>query len=229
MKTVQEWLRETGAEKIIAAYLVTYPIDFPMLRNKDVTVARVFEVLKDNLRGYIQYLLSLEAVPSENDIFYAVHTMEGQYSRVKADLSRRDDILKDELPEHYAWEFTDWEQVLGWRIADTKLTLDHMDDVLADILFEMSFFGTDPEEWKQRKAEIEASLDESMEEIRNGDSRSAEEVFAEFGLPRDEPDEEADELDSHITIAVVEYDIHSRKREAAKVRELLLNETRSDL
>lgn len=224
MKTVQEWLRETDAEQIIATYLINHPIDFLMLHNKDATVALVFDAAKENLRGMIQHLLSLEAVPSEDDIFYAVRVIEGQNSRVNAELSRRDEILKDDLPEHYAWEFTDWRQVLGWRIAGTKLTLDHMDDVLADILFEMSFFGSDHERWKQRKAEIETSLDESMEEIRCGNCRSAEEVFAEFGLPSDEPDEVADELEHRILLVEMEYDLYFRKREASKVRKLLQDE-----
>ena len=221
MKTVQEWLRETNAAEIIDTYLVEYPIDFQMLEDKKRTVADVLETAKENLSRLIQYLRTMEADCSEDSIFYAVHVRENQFPKVRADLSRQDEILEKELPEHYAWDFTPWEKVMGFRIADTKLTLDHMETILAQILYGMTFFGSDHETWKQEVTNIEESLRLAEEEAKTGKYVPAVEVFAEFGLPKDEPDEIADALIRKVNLAELEYAQHCRKREVGKVRELL--------
>ena len=227
MKTVQAWLRETNATEIIDTYLVEYPIDFPMLEDKKRTVAEVLEAAKENLGRLIQYLSTMEADYSEDGIFYAVHVRENQFPKVQADLSMQDEICLNVLPEHYAWDFTPWEKVMGFRIADTKLTLDHMETVLAQILYGMTFCGSDHETWKREVTNIEESLRLAEEEAKTGKYVPAEEVFAEFGLPKDEPDEIADALSRKVNLAAWEYDQHCRKREAGKVRELLRNAAKS--
>ena len=166
---------------------------------------------------------SMEADCSEDGIFYAVYVHENQFPKVRADLSRQDEILEKELPEHYAWDFIPWEKLTGFRIADTKLTLDHMETVLAQILYGMTFCGSDHETWKREVTNIEESLRLAEEEAKTGKYVPAEEVFAEFGLPKDEPDEIADALSRKVNLAEWEYDQHCRKREAGKVRELLRN------
>lgn len=227
MKTVQAWLRETNAAEIIDTYLVEYPIDFPMLEDKKRTVADVLETAKDNLSRLIQYLRTMEADCSEDSIFYAVHVRENQFPKVRADLSRQDEILEKELPGHYAWDFTPWEKLMVFRIADTKLTLDHMETVLAQILYGMTFCGSDHETWKREVTNIEESLRLAEEEAKTGKYVPAVEVFAEFGLPKDEPDEIADALIRKVNLAELEHAQHCRKREVGKVRELLRSAAKS--
>ena len=132
--------------------------------------------------------------------------------------------MKNELPQSYGWEFTPWEEIIGYRIAETKLTIDHANAVLAYILYRMTDLGMDHETWKQHAAEIEESLREAEKDSKNGVFYSVEEAFAQFGLPQDEPDKIADELNHKITLAELEYSQHCLKREAAKVRRLLLSE-----
>lgn len=221
MKTVQDWLRESNVEELIGTFLYENPINPIMIEDKSRTVAEVIESAKENLRSLIQYLLSLDVTQSEDGVFFASKTRSNQHPEVCAVLSMRKDILESELPQDYAWDFTPWEELMGYGMAETKLTKDHADTVLAQILYDMTFFGMDHEEWKQRTAEIEESLRVSMEEVKAGKYHDAEEVFAEFGLHKDEPDEIADELNSKITLAELEYSRHCRKREAKNVRELL--------
>ncbi len=64
------------------------------------------------------------------------------------------------------------------------------------------------------------SLKQSEEDIKAGRVYSAEEVWEHLGLPPEEPDEEADELESHIIEAECAYDLFCRRREEAKLREL---------
>ena len=135
----------------------------------------------------------------------------------------RNEILEGELPQNYARDFTPWEELMGYGLAETTLTKDHANTVLAQILYDMTFFGMDHETWKQQSAEVEESLEVSRKAVEAGEYKTAEEVFAEFGLPKDDPDEIADELSSNLIRAEMEYNQHCRKREAAKVRKLLEN------
>ena len=221
MKTVQEWLRKGNAEAMIDRYLMEYPIDFPMLENKERTVAEITEEVRENLRSLIHFLRSMKAVPTDRKIFFAVRARDGQHSKVKATLAHKDDLLKDDLPEHYAWDVTEWEQVLGYPVAETKLATDHIETVLTQVLHEMTFFGSDYPTWHQRKAEVEESLREAQRESENGVFYTTEEVFGKYGLPKDEPDEIADELSRKVVAAENEYNLYFRCREAARVREML--------
>ena len=194
-----------------------------MIEDKNRTVAELLETAKEKLWSLIQYLCALDVTRSKDGVFFASNAMEGSSHKVCAVLSMRNEILECELPQNYAWDFTPWEELMGYGLAETKLTKDHANTVLAQILYDMMFFGMDHETWKREAAEIEESLGVSRKAVEAGEYRTAEEVFAEFGLPKDEPDEVADELSSKIMQAEIEYNQHCRKREAAKVRMLLEN------
>ena len=92
---------------------------------------------------------------------------------------------------------------------------------LLPIIEEMTFFGFEQSAWEGRTAEVHQSLREAEESIKRGETVPAEEVFAQFGIPRDEPDETADELSRKETVAENEYALYFRRREAVRVRELL--------
>ena len=175
------------------------------------SLAELLETAKAKLRSLIQYLRALDATQSKDGVFFASNAMEGGSHKVCTVLSMRNDI-------------TPWEELMGYGLAETKLTKDHANTVLAQILYDMTFFGMDYETWKRKAAEVEKSLEDSGKAGETGEYKTAEEVFAEFGLPQDEPDEIADELNSKIIRAEMEYNQHCRKREAAKVRMLLENE-----
>lgn len=221
MKAVQDWLREADVDGVIGEILAEYPIDWAMLEEKDRTVHEVITAVKENLRSLVRYLLSLEAIRTDDMFFYAVHIRKELFPAILAVLSNREDILEQELPDSYSWEFIDWERIMGYPIAETKLTMDRLNTVLAQILYEMTFFGVKHEDWRKRKAEVEESLRRSAEEVNRGECYSAEEVFAQFNLPEDEPDPVADDLNRQINLAKMEYDQHCLKHESEKVRELL--------
>lgn len=223
MKTVQEWLREANTEALIGTFLYENPINPIMIEDKNRTVAELHETAKAKLRSLIQYLCALEVTQSEDGVFFASNAIEGGSPKVCAVLSMRNEILECELPQNYAWDFTPWEELMGYDLAETKLTKDHANTVLAHILYDMTFFGMDHETWKREAAEVKECLEVSRKAAEAGEYKTAEEVLAEFGLPKDEPDEIADELSSKIIRAEMEYNQHCRKREAAKVRMLLEN------
>lgn len=224
MKTVQDWLREANAEEVIGTFLCQNPMDPAMIEDKDRTVAEILDTAKIKLRSLIQYLLSLNATRSDDGVFFASHTRETEYPEVCAVLSMRKEIMETELPQSYGWEFTPWEKLMGYVLADTKLTADHTNTILSQILQGMTFFGLTREAWEGEIEKTKEALHEAEMDSESGKYYTAEEVFAEFHIPRDEPDEIADELNRRITQAKLEYSQHCLKREAAKVRKLLEGE-----
>ncbi|MBO4686727.1 MAG: hypothetical protein J5628_08775, partial [Lachnospiraceae bacterium] len=113
----------------------------------------------------------------------------------------------EEAADAYTQALNAVDAYMGIDTEDEEFDADAM---LAD----MKAFTSD-EKMVSYTVEDEETLEESEINV----------YFDDASMP-EEPDEEADELNSHITIAVVEYDIHSRKREASKVRKLLEDEFR---
>ena len=222
MRTVQEILRETNIENLVETYFAEYPIHYEMMEDKNRTLAEIQDSAKGRLQRCIQSLLEMEIQPSPENIFYAVYCYEEErFPKIRANLSYRSEILTQDLPEHYAWELTDWAEILGSSVAETKLTVDYMKKFLADIIEEMTFFGSEQSSCEERIAVVKQSLLEAEESIRHGETVPEEEVFARFGLPRDELDEAAAELSRKVTHAENEYNLYFRHREAARVRVLL--------
>ena len=112
-----------------------------------------------------------------------------------------------------------WNEVLSEYSPSSPLLT--RDDVLAQIICEFTFFGFSQKEIEEQRTDLERTLTEAEEEIENGRTLSAEEVFSRFGLPKDEPDEKADELKSKAYEAMHEYSKYFRIREAMKVRSLI--------
>lgn len=222
MRTVQEILRETNIESLVETYFAEYPVHYEMVEDKSRTLAEIQASVKGHLRRCIQSLLEMEIRPSPENVFYAVYCYgEERFPEICANLSYRSEILTQDLPEHYAWELTDWAEILGSSVAETKLTVDYMKKILADIIEEMTFFGSEQSAWEGRTAEVERSLLEAEESIKRGETVPEEVVFARFGLPRDEHDEAAAELSRKVTHAENEYNLYFRRREVARVRALL--------
>ena len=224
MKTVQDRLREADIARVIESYFLAHPIDYSRLPGKSRLVSEIEATAKEKLCRLIHSLLELEPQPSEEWIFYAVPMYGSSTAEIEVLLSCCEDILHNTSPEHYGWEFQPWAQVLGSFIADTELTVTHIDDVLAEILYEMSFFGFDQTQWEANQAEFTEGLQKSIEEAENGRTYPIEDLWAEFGLSREKPDEVAEELKSKVMQAELEYAQYCRKRETAEVRELLLEE-----
>ena len=53
-------------------------------------------------------------------------------------------ITADRLPERYAFEFSPWEEILSWNLAELSVARYGLEHCLAGILWEMTFFGVDP-------------------------------------------------------------------------------------
>lgn len=113
---------------------------------------------------------------------------------------------------------------MGYSIADTKYTLDHISEVLAAILNEASFMGFADKEFEKNCEDLFASLEKSMEDVENGRVISADKLWEHLGLERSERDVGEENLDKKIRTAQIEYENYCRTREYEKVKKLLLSQ-----
>lgn len=222
METVQAWLNKVDEEELAGTYFAEFPIDYMMIAERTLTLGEIRDRSKKRFLEFVHQMKKLEIQPNDDPcVFFACKQHSEGRSRVGAAMCRLADIHTDGQPECYSWLFTDFARVMGYLVADTRLTMKNVDYVLAEILNEMSFFGYDQ---KAMEAEREKLL-EADREIEEGKCYPAGEVFerlaAKYGLERREPDPEAEEKEQAIRAAEYEYNAFCQTREIARVRELV--------
>ncbi len=221
METVQVWLNKADEEKLADTYFAAYPIDYMMIADRTLTLGEIRDRSRSRFLEFVRRMKQIEIQPSDDPyVFFACKQYVEGYSKISATMCR----LADIQPECYAWSFVDFARVMGYFVAETRLTVKNMDCVLAEILREVSFFGYHQEDMEaERKKLLEAER-----EIETGKHYSVEEVFeelaAKYGFERREPDPEAEEKERTIRAAGYEYDLFCRNREIERVRELLCTE-----
>ena len=207
---VKELILSQSAADIAAALLYRLDVD-PAKRGKGI---RRITALIDSLRGmepettdymllgvYHMYddrefldanLYSKSELPAELVPLPGIITAKGV-----------DELTVDEteqaaraipLPQGYAFELSPWREVLGYEVNIANAQEVGMAAFCAAVLYEMTFFGFDEEAVDAERQKLYDSFREAEEldklppEERAKHIFSAEEVFAELGIP--EPSEE---------------------------------------
>lgn len=207
---VKELILSQSAVDIAAALLDRLDVD-PAKRGKGI---RRITVLIDSLRGMkpgtTDYmLLGVYHMYDDNEF---LDTNLYSKSELPAELAPLPDILAvkgiDELtvdeteqaarairlPQCYAFELSPWREVLGYEVNIANAQEVGIAAFCAAVLYEMTFFGFDEKAVDAERKKLYDSLYEAEEldklppEERAKHFFSAEEVFAELGIP--EPSEE---------------------------------------
>ena len=233
MKTVQQWLREIDRQELVNTYQFLYPPEFWRLKNEEISVAEVYRRQAELLNDFIDELLKL--TPSQEDtqmIFLATSAYKDGLPDEQALLIAVDELDENSLPESYGWMLTDREELVGYRIADSELTLDNICSILAQIIEESSFLGYSKDTFESERESLIQSLEQSKKDIEEGNVYSADEVWKDLGLNRENPDPKADELRAGVIRAEVEYNQYYRSKELSalmrKLAEEKVNEPHKD-
>lgn len=231
MKTIQSYLREADRESLLGSivYGAFYNNTALLLECKDKTISEIRNAIKKRMNGLIEYLLSLEVIPSDHDVLYMVeatsYDKEYNHEHRSLTLVNLNEIRKDIYADSYAFEFSDWAETLGYLVADNKLTQDYMTELLTQYLRELSFFGIDPEARKERVKEVYEDLEQSMKEIEESRTapmgKSLEMLKRELGLPINEIDPKQDELRSKAIKAANRYNRYCNWKERSRILESL--------
>ena len=218
MKTVQTWLNEVNEYELVDTYFAEFPIDYEMIPAKEMSLQEIKDRLKKRLLEFIRQMKDIDIKPGgEPCVFFACKQYQEGTNKIGVEMCHLNDICTMEYPECYSWLFVDFATVMGDFIADTDITRGNICSVLAQILYEMSFFGYTQEDMETERKKLE----DSQVEIERGEYYTLEEVREHLGLPPKVPDPEAEALERDIRTAEHAYNTFCRNREIMAIKALL--------
>ncbi len=230
MKTIQQVLSEQDIDEVINYYFSCYPENIFTISDpetKAVTIERFQRKAFLGVRFVIKRLLSMHVKPSiyGTEILFA-HKFRDDLSDsdIKVSLIRANELmaatdLSDVKTYSYMYE---WQKdAIGYYVADTKLTQDHILDVVASFLDEVMYFGLTQEHLEEARRDFDEARKELKEHPHKYMSGSMDELSEELGLPADEiyPEEEA--MKKILLQAEQEYNNYCKFIELRRIRESL--------
>ena len=127
-------------------------------------------------------------------------------------------ITADRLPERYAFEFSPWEEILSWNLAEPSVARYGLEHCLAGILWEMTFFGVDPAGVEKEREKLDAAIEEAKQASEEGRVSGKAFSFEDFAkeVLGDEytedwyPEEEQERDRRNMAIASYKYGVEFR-------------------
>jgi predicted DNA-binding protein YlxM (UPF0122 family) len=198
--TVQELFKSIDRKEFIYAYLRNDNETLNMFFREDLSIQEIYSKVnffKEVVLAAFDRFCEAEVERNEEYIVFAIPEYEGDTS-AHSFLSLREEILNPETVErieHYAYEFSPHEEILGYDVSEAS-RYEVGDDVTValSIFNEMTFCGITEEHHKEKVEEITQSLKEAEESIENGtaECRPIEDLFKELGWEDTRTREEKD-------------------------------------
>ena len=219
MKTVQQYLKELDWDRLIDTYLFEHPIEYNHPALAGLTVSQIREKYTEGMRKFIERLCGLtpKADPDGRvGILFAHRCIEvGSLSGTEDYcLVHADEVLSDGVDaKTYAYEFTNQSEIVGFLVADSEYTRRHIYGLMADVLYQASFFG-----YRQEGlAEALEDLDRSIKEVENGNVLSIDEIMEKYIPEHESERKDPAEMDLRNTVlkAAFDYNEHFKKKELA--------------
>jgi len=232
MKTVQEWLRELDTERLIEEYICRDPVQYDRDEsNFGRTVGEIRDCHIALVRDLIERLRTvLVKKPKKGyqGVLFVYRIIRDMIEEPAFGFAHIDELLeKGDEADNYAYEFCEQAEIAGFLVADTPLTIQYIYELMADVMYEASFFGFEQEdlagEWEAIRT-AEKEIEDGTAELRPWDELKTE-MEEEQGYPFDEESEDELELHRKIIGAVMDYSTHSMKKELTAVLELIKEET----
>ena len=222
MKTVHEYLCEIDSEELANQYMVDFPPDdLEWLSHKDMLIGEYYDHRKQAIRTFIDKLRSIKPCQSEDGetkIFIAYRVIEDFCKDVDFSMVYEKE-LKEDLSnvKFYSCILVPHEEILGYYVANNKLTQHYLHKLLSFLIHEALIIGFEQE----RREEIIRSLEEAEEQAKNHPESllSMEEadqmLHEEFGyIPdTDKETDEEEELRGKAGEAQMKYSDFSKKKE----------------
>lgn len=231
MKTIQEYLKKADKEKLIEEYLLRYPIDYEReMKPAEMTVNQMKEKKKERLSSYIDHLCSLtpeEPRNNEEGMLYIYRVLKDGIDEVESGLTDIKELLEKGIDEakDYAYEFAPQPEIMNYLVADNPLTQKHIYELMADVMYEASWFGYENEFLHEELDYLEEALDEADKAAEKTHTYDEEEFIKEFNIEIDKESPDEKELRIAANKAEWAYMMHSKRKE----RELILTAIRKDV
>lgn len=221
MKNVQTYLKELEREKLIDCFLERDPIPYHKSNRADWIVSDVTEHCRKQISDFIDRLCKLEIKTSKDGdcVFFVHYIMENLYEEPCFSLVHLSEFKADLYNAYsYAYEFQDQAEIAGYLVADTPLTQEYIYELMADIMYEASFFGFEQEGLPEEKEKL-SQAKEAMTNANEDNFVSFDDYKESIGWKDKHSDPEAEKLWRAACDAVFAYNKYSDEKE----RKLLLN------
>lgn len=216
--TVQEALKQANTKKLTKQYVHE--------RLTDAHGKKKIKKTRKLIQHYIKSLCNLKPNPNKDKmIFYVSHGLDEDNLTPKPFFNLQPlDKLGSQYP-NYGCDFNVFEETLGYYIANTWRTNKYLNDLLVDILYEMSWFGYDQSGLQKAKDD----LDDSIKDVKDGNFdtvtiHSSKDLHDFLGLNITEEDHfDRYELQTRNKVLALTAALsnHSRDREVAKIKKQL--------
>lgn len=226
MKTVQQHLRELDTDRLLREYLFEHPIEYGLPAFRELSVSQIEILYTERMRSFIEYLkrLKIEDDPDVSPgILFACRRMDwlgsGQtdYSLVYAEEALRDGLRAPT----YAYDFSEQAEIMGFLVADNEFTQRNIYGLMADVLYEASFFGFN-EEFRD---EALRDISRTIKNLDKGKTIPSSELrimiqTCNYTEPEEEDSEER-MLRNDAEMAVMKYNEYCRDKELETIVLLL--------
>ena len=153
MKTVQYYLKKLKTKKLIEAYMRKDPIKYKEEYFKNLTINQIDEFCTKKIKDFIKRLRTLKIKKKKSkSILFAFKT---EYSDIdtfgiRVDLIKLDEFIKSPNEvQGYAYEHLKHNEMLGFLVADTDFNKEHIYEIMAEFMYEASWFGLKQEKLKK--------------------------------------------------------------------------------
>lgn len=178
MKTVQDFLCEADDKELADAYFSEFPINYVMIQSTDLTLGEIRDRSRAHFLDFVYRMREIKTEPG-SCVFFASKYYSGRYTDIQTQMCELADIRTQSSPQTYSCLFSDFSTILGTFVAETPETMKNLPVVLAQILYEMSFFGYDQETMEEERKKLEEADRELKENSSSG--IPFEEVCKRFG------------------------------------------------
>lgn len=213
--TVQETLQKASHKKIIKMYINQ---KLPQLNTKEEK-----KKAKKQLKKYIKYLLSLKVQRNQEQmIFYVSHDLELDAISPQPffNLQKLDQLGSNY--SNYGCEFAPFTETLGYYVANTWRTKKYLNELLVDILFNMSWTGYKQENLSDIEKDLKISLNENPDKDITIFSKKELYNFLDLDITKDDYFDRYEwQLSHKINHLMADLHNHSVNREASKIKSQL--------
>lgn len=220
MKTLHQHLLEADWEAIFEHYLQRRKISPCAEKSRALQAKDSLDSRRQIFMRFSEELLNLTPVQNEKMVFLATEEFIDGCPDICPILISLED-LNTGVTRNIDWRTTDRDKLMGFLVADTRLTQDNLCDILAQILDKASFFGFSAEEFERSRKEYNRMIKEFEKDWRRTLTLPDDYVCEHFDLSMTAEDPRAEELLSRVLDTEAEYARHCKERELEELRRLL--------
>lgn len=109
-----------------------------LLEWKDQTVQVIRDSYESQLNGLVDFLLTIEIDPDGSHVLLLYDVMDYSTHKYGLDICMIEEVRNDLRVSGYSFQFSEWQETLGYLVADNKLTQDNIEVLLCEYLKEIT-------------------------------------------------------------------------------------------